>query len=68
MEVKPNANNVAGLQLSDLLAQSFRANRARHQGHPPPGNFDGQIATLRGFEVFPLESLTDLPDDPQWGP
>ncbi len=47
LKVKAKANNIAGLQLADLLAHpSFRATLARHQGEPLPNNFGGQIAQI----------------------
>ncbi|MGV8041503.1 MAG: DUF3800 domain-containing protein [Thermoanaerobaculaceae bacterium] len=47
LKVKPKANNIAGLQLADLLAHpSFVATRARHQNQALPENFGGQIAAI----------------------
>ncbi len=47
LKVKPKANNIAGLQLADLLAHpSFRATFARHQNDPLSDNFGGQIARI----------------------
>lgn len=47
LKVKSKANNIAGLQLADLIAHpSWRAVDARRQHLPLPGNFGGQIAQL----------------------
>lgn len=47
LKVKPKANNVAGLQLADLVAHpSWRAIEARRNGLELPSNFGGQIARL----------------------
>lgn len=47
LKVKPKANNIAGLQLADLLAHpSFRATLARHQNETLPDNFGGKIAKI----------------------
>lgn len=47
LKVKPKSNNIAGLQLADLLAHpSFRATLARHNRESLPGNFGGQIAQI----------------------
>lgn len=47
LKVKPKSNNIAGLQLADLIAHpSFRATVARRQGEPLPENFGGQIAAI----------------------
>ena len=47
LKVKPKSNNIAGLQLADLLAHpSFRATMARHNRESLPENFGGQIARI----------------------
>jgi len=47
LKVKAKANNVAGLQLADLIAHpSYRATLARHNREALPANFGGQIATI----------------------
>ncbi|MBI1802200.1 MAG: DUF3800 domain-containing protein [Chloroflexi bacterium] len=47
LKVKPKANNIAGLQLADLVAHpSFQATLARHIGRSLPTNFGGQIAEI----------------------
>jgi len=47
LKVKPKANNIAGLQLADLIAHpSFRATLARRNRKPLPANFGGQIAEI----------------------
>lgn len=47
LKVKPKSNNIAGLQLADLIAYpSFRATLARHEGLPLPDNFGGRIAQI----------------------
>jgi hypothetical protein len=47
LKVKSKANNIAGLQLADLMAHaSFRATLARREGHPLAANFGGQIAAI----------------------
>lgn len=47
LKVKPKSNNIAGLQLADLIAHpSFRATLARHNNESLPGNFGGQIAQI----------------------
>lgn len=51
LKVKPKANNIAGLQIADLIAHpSFRATLARHEQQALPLNFGGKIAEI-------LESL-----------
>ncbi len=47
LKVKPKSNNIAGLQLADLIAHpSFRATLARKDGQPLPGNFGGRIGEI----------------------
>ena len=47
LKVKAKSNNVAGLQLADLVAHpSFRATLARHSRQPLPASFGGQIAAI----------------------
>ena len=47
LKVKLKANNIAGLQLADLIAHpSFKATLARHQKQPLASNFGGQIAQI----------------------
>lgn len=47
LKVKPKSNNIAGLQLADLVAYpSFRATLARREGQPLPENFGGRIARI----------------------
>ena len=47
LKVKPKSNNIAGLQLADLIAHpSFVATRARRNDQPLPANFGGVIARI----------------------
>jgi hypothetical protein len=47
LKVKSKSNNIAGLQLADLIAYpSYRAMLARHNNQPLPENFGGQIAQI----------------------
>ena len=47
LKIKPKANNIAGLQLADLIAHpSFRATLARRNNQRLPTNFGGQIAEI----------------------
>ncbi len=47
LKVKPKSNNIAGLQLADLIASpSFRAALARRNNQPLPADFGGQIAQI----------------------
>jgi len=47
LKVKTKSNNIAGLQLADLIAHpSFKAAEARRQGITLPANFGGQIAQI----------------------
>jgi hypothetical protein len=47
LKVKPKANNIAGLQLADIIAHpSYKAALARRNNEAPPSNFGGQIAQL----------------------
>lgn len=47
LKVKAKSNNVAGLQLADLIAHpSYRAMLARRQRHSLPQNFGGRIAKI----------------------
>ncbi len=47
LKVKPKSNNIAGLQLADLIAHpSYKATLARRQGQELPQNFGGQIAAI----------------------
>lgn len=47
LKVKSKSNNIAGLQIADLLAHpSYRATLARHERQALPDNFGGQIAQI----------------------
>lgn len=47
LKVKNKSNNIAGLQLADLIAHpSFKATLARRQNQSLPQNFGGQIAGI----------------------
>ena len=47
LKVKSKANNIAGLQIADIVAHpSFRATLARREGKPLAANFGGQIALM----------------------
>jgi len=47
LKIKSKSNNIAGLQLADLLAHpSYRATLARQQGTPLLANFGGEIAAI----------------------
>lgn len=47
LKVKPKANNIAGLQIADLIAHpSFRATLARREQQSLPSNFGGRIAEI----------------------
>jgi hypothetical protein len=47
LKVKPKSNNIAGLQLADLIAHpSFRATLARRERQSLPANFGGKIAAI----------------------
>ena len=47
LKVKPKSNNIAGLQLADLVAHpSYKATLARRSGEDLPQNFGGQIAAI----------------------
>jgi len=47
LKVKPKSNNIAGLQIADLIAHpSFKATQARHHNRPLPDNFGGKIAAI----------------------
>lgn len=47
LKVKAKSNNIAGLQIADLIAHpSFRATLARHEHQALPVNFGGQIAQI----------------------
>lgn len=47
LKVRAKSNNVAGLQLADLIAHpSYRATLARHNREALPANFGGQIAEI----------------------
>jgi len=47
LKVKAKANNIAGLQLTDLIAYpSYRATLARHSQQALPANFGGRIAEI----------------------
>mgnify|MGYP005849613001 CR=1 FL=1 len=53
LKVKPKANNIAGLQLADLLAHpSFKATLARRHRQPLPENFGGEIARVLEEEKY----------------
>lgn len=65
LKVKPKANNIAGLQLVDLLAHaSFKATLAHHNNEPLPQNFGGQIAQILETQKY-NRSLTGRIDG--WG-
>jgi hypothetical protein len=47
LKVKSKDNNIAGLQLADIIAHpSFKASLARHAGHTVADNFGGEIAKI----------------------
>ncbi len=47
LKVKAKSNNIAGLQIADLIAHpSFRATLARRENQALPTNFGGQIARI----------------------
>jgi hypothetical protein len=47
LKVKPKANNIAGLQLADLVAHpSFRVALARRAGQALTSNFGGKIGQI----------------------
>jgi hypothetical protein len=47
LKVKNKSNNIAGLQIADLVAHpSFRSTLARRENQPLPDNFGGRIARL----------------------
>ena len=47
LKAKPKANNIAGLQLADIVAYpSYRVALARHNGEALPQNFGGQIGQI----------------------
>lgn len=53
LKVKGKENNIAGLQLADLLAHpSFKATLAHHIGDGLPGNFGGEIARILEAEKY----------------
>ncbi|MFZ0549103.1 MAG: DUF3800 domain-containing protein [Candidatus Promineifilaceae bacterium] len=47
LKVKPKSNNIAGLQIADLIAHpSFKATQARQDNKVLPENFGGKIAAI----------------------
>ena len=47
LKLKAKSNNIAGLQIADLIAHpSYRATLARRDGQALPTNFGGQIASI----------------------
>lgn len=53
LKVKSKSNNIAGLQLADIIAHpSFRATLARHEKQSLPANFGGQIAEVLEREKY----------------
>jgi hypothetical protein len=47
LKVKTKANNIAGLQMADLIAHpSYKVALARHNGEAIPENFGGQIGDI----------------------
>ena len=47
LKVKPKANNIAGLQLADVIAHpSYKVALARHNGEALPQTFGGQIGQI----------------------
>jgi hypothetical protein len=47
LKVKPKSNNIAGLQLADVVAHpSFRATQALREGRPLPGNFGSRVGQI----------------------
>ena len=47
LKVKPKKDNIAGLQIADLLANpSFKFVHARRHGREPPDDFGGKIARI----------------------
>lgn len=53
LKAKPKSNNIAGLQLADLIAHpSYRATLARHEHQRLPNNFGGRIAQILEDEKY----------------
>lgn len=53
LKVKPKSNNIAGLQIADLIAHpSFKATQARRDNKTLPENFGGIIATILEEEKY----------------
>ena len=53
LKVKPKSNNIAGLQIADLIAHpSYKATLARRSGKPLPANFGGKIAQILEEEKY----------------
>jgi hypothetical protein len=47
LKLKNKADNIAGLQLADLIAHpSFKATLLRQKGEPLPDNFGGRVAAI----------------------
>ncbi len=65
LKVKPKSNNIAGLQLADIIAHpSFKATQARRSNRPLPVNFGGLIAQILEEKKY-YRSLTGKIDG--WG-
>ena len=47
LKVKSKSNNIAGLQIADLVAHpSFKATQARHENRALPDNFGGKVGVI----------------------
>lgn len=53
LKVKPKSNNIAGLQIADLLAHpSFKVTQARRENKALPNNFGGEIGKILEREKY----------------
>ena len=58
LKVKPKSNNIAGLQIADLVAHpSFKATQARRDNKALPDNFGGKIAAILERQYFGPDKL-----------
>lgn len=61
LKVKAKSNNIAGLQLSDLIAHpSYRATLARKTGQPLANNFGGTIASILEHSKYDRDAQGEI--------
>lgn len=61
LKVKPKSNNIAGLQLADLIAHpSYKSTLVRREQQPLPENFGGKISEILEREKYDRDAQGQL--------